>query len=117
MFHGFSVHAESFVEDSASVQAFTMATRRTSQVLKVWLLEGARPTPGALADYGFDPVVYQMSNEDLPGEADLTALKLRYIEILSEGEDKELELHWAVKNKKLHELLGPSFSWVRSISC
>ena len=86
---------------------------RTSQVLKAWILEGARPTIGCLSDYGFDHTVY--ANE--PDEAALEELKLRYKEILEENEDMESKLHKALTTGKLHELLGQRFSWVRSISC
>ena len=70
---------------------------------------------GAYADYGFDPVIYAFNYSPTPTTEQLSHLRERYREILSQNNEKN-KLHTAVRQKKLLDILGEGFEWVRNTS-
>ena len=87
----------------------------TSLRLKAWLLDGENPSRGALADYGFDPEVYERFGRPIPTQEQFVDLSKRYDEILQKESNIEA-LHNALISGHLHDILGCEFCWVCSIS-
>ena len=70
---------------------------------------------GAYADYGFDPVIYAFNCSPTPTTEQFSHLRERYREILSQTDGIE-KLNSSVRQKKLLDILGEGFEWVRNTS-
>ena len=85
---------------------------RTANNLYLFLTRGDKLNHGTRVDYGFDPRWYELFGESLTQE-NRTKLVTRYLELVSSG-TTAYNLHTAFTKRKLHDLLGPGFEWVRT---
>ncbi len=85
---------------------------RTADNLYLFLTQGKKLSHGTRVDYGLDPCWYGLFGESLTQE-NRTKLVTRYLELVLTGTTAD-DLHTAFTQRKLHDLLGPGFEWIRT---
>ena len=85
----------------------------TSTSLRKWVYSPNTEelTRGSSADFGFDLVLYTLSNKKNPSVEQLENLRQKYKEIFENG-ITDIELYYKVRDKEVRKMLGTEFDLV-----
>ena len=68
---------------------------------------------GALADYGFDPMIYYLNSISVPSAEQLESLWSKYQSIMKDMGKEAFADHLHNNNSNLSHMLGDGFEWVQ----